>query len=490
MANTIGYTADNLVGQTAVRSLDNAFISVYDHEHKPQVWDKLTQKYGEFLGILDTMRLMGAVDRYPLKSNKITMFEQANIERPIKVGTEISTTAASTVFTLEVADTQYDANGNGPLQVGDTFFVPETYITKSGENKTSAQAFVKGYSSGEGTVDEVFNCEFFDNSVAITTAIPVSTELIHGGNVRARGTGQPNGRQRSTLARDFYTSILKKSQEIEGGVQGTETYLDDMDAFPVYGPNGQIKGYWYRGLIDMEFQFEADKDKQVFLGDYNDNPALTETANLGGSNVVRSGKGILPHLDEYGQLYLYDTEFGMSQFDELDRLMETQGVLSGDVVVMVGNELDRTMTNSSIEWTKAYSGGTDFTNGAFGNIATRFSMWDKGHIRIHKRNITSWSNPFTYGTDSTYANMGIFVPVSANIKTNIDGQNIALNNLELMHFNNNGENRTNIIGDVFGMNGLGKPILNQYDNGARYMLSEFMLTVASPNQMGLIKKRS
>jgi len=496
MANTVGYTATGHGGQAFVRPADNAFLSIFDWEQDPQVWDKrFVKKYGNLLGILDTMRLVGAVDRQPIRNTKITMFEDANQERPLRLDTSISTTDESEEFTVEVSHYDYDDNGNGTLQQGDTFFVPGKYITDSAvSNRTNAQAWVKSVSAETaGTIAETFTCEFFSNTVAITTEIPATAELILGGNVKARGTGQPGGRSKGSLAREFYSNLLKRSQEIEGGVQGTATYRDMIeDAWEVTESMSRkgLSGYWMKQLEEMEFQFEADKDKQVWMGNYNSNPALTETAKLGGSNVVLSGDGILPHLDSRAQQYPYDTEFAMNQFDEMGRLLQGQGVLAQDVLLIIGNELNRTMENSSIEWVKSYSAGTDFrVDETMGSLETRFSMWDKGGIRFHKRPMYSWSNPFTYGKDSTFANMGFAVPVSNNIKTTVDGQNLTMNNIEINHFSGNGEQRSAIIGDVFGMNGMGQPILDEYDRGARYLLSEFMTIVASANQLIKIYKR-
>lgn len=491
MANTIGYQADGLGGQGIIRPADNTFISLYDFEQNPQVWDKWTQRYGNLIGILDTMRLMGAVDRFKLKNDKITMFEDTNIERPLRLEVAIPTTGASTEFNVEVDHDDYDDNGNTILQAGQTFYIPGKYITDTeNSTKTTAQAFVKSVTNA-GTNAEVFVCEFFNNTTAITTEVPVTESLILGGVVAARGTGQPNGINRGSLAYELHTTLMKRSHAIEGGVPGTETYRDliagGYQVNETMSSKG-LSGIWYKGLEEMEFQFESDKDKQILMGEYNSN-AIVQTAKLGGSNVVKSGDGILPILDDRGQLVLYDTEYGMNQYDELGRIMETQGVVTGDVVMMAGNEFGRTTENSSIDWVKSYSAGTDFSNGNYGSLETRFKMWDKGGLKFHLRTIPSFSNPFTYANDSTFANMAIAVPVSNNIKTSIDGENLSLNNIELSHFNNNGENRTNVIGDVFGMNGVGMPIFDEYDRGARYMFSEFMLTAAAVNQMVLIKKR-
>ena len=118
-----------------------------------------------------------------------------------------------------------------------------------------------------------------------------------------------------------------------------------------------------------------------------------------------------------------------------------------------------------------------------------FNTFHKNGVNFHKHVMKGLSNPDSYGVDTTYSNLAAFIPFGNLANTTINEETVKLNNLELLHTNYNGENRTNVIGKVFGMNGLGEQIVNQYDAGSYNMLSEFMLMMMNVEQTILLKKQ-
>ena len=356
--NTTGFdsTADANAANLRVGELDAQMLSVFDFQEDPNVWPIIYETRGRNLSVMHALRMMGVVDRIPLRNTKLNVFYRTQLQRPLKIGVEIGTAAKAASFTVEVDHDEYFGN-TSVLQVGSQFLVPGKYITNDDvPNATHASAYVVSVAN-PGSNAEVFTCKFFNSKVAITTAIPAGTEMPLGGTVHGRGTKQPKGHVRGTLVKDFVVSLMKQTLEIEGGVQSTSTFLDKMDALYVdgkYTKSGR-GGYLYRALIDEEFLFEAAKDMQAWAGERNTN-SLTQAASdhiFNKSSVLLSGDGILPLMDKGAQKMYYDSEFGMYQFDDIITTLEAQGVSTPDIAILCGSNFGRTLENSGVEWVRA-----------------------------------------------------------------------------------------------------------------------------------------
>lgn len=490
--NTTGFdvSTDSGAANLRVGELDSRMLSFFDYEQDPNVWPIIYEQYPNQLGLLHAMRMMGMVDRIPLKNTSLSVFYRSNLQRPLKLGAQIATTAKEAPFTVEIDHDEY-FGGTSVLQVGSTFLIPGKYLTNDDiAVLTQGVAYVKSV-SGTGT-SEVFTCQLLNSKTAISTAVPNGTELVLGGTIHGRGTKQPKGHIRGTLVKDFTTSLMKQTLEITGGIQSTSTFLDKMNALYVDGSRTKSGngGYLYRALVDEEILFDAAKDIQVIAGERNTN--LIEQAAgdhaFNKTSTLLSGDGIMPLMDAGAQKMYYDTEFGMYQLDDVVRILESQSISTRDVAILAGSNFDRTLENSGVEWLRANSQGTSFLN-SYGDVGVMFKSFYKNGVNFHKHVMKGLSNPFSYGVDETYSNLAMFIPFGNYSNATINEETIKLNNLELLHTNYNGENRTNVIGKVFGMNGLGESIVNQYDAGSYNMLSEFMVMMMNINQTILLRKQ-
>ncbi len=114
--------------------------------------------------------------------------------------------------------------------------------------------------------------------------------------------------------------------------------------------------------------------------------------------------------------------------------------------------------------------------------------------------VVSFDNANTYGVlDSYFRDAALVIPKSlATVKADgMDvsdmygysaGDKVKIPNVVLGYLNNNGENRTRMIGPVGGVNGFGYPFTNQYDKVEMFIKSEYMLIVNLANQMLKIVK--
>jgi hypothetical protein len=125
---------------------------------------------------------------------------------------------------------------------------------------------------------------------------------------------------------------------------------------------------------------------------------------------------------------------------------------------------------------------------ALDDVGFGLKSFSKLGIKFHMRELVGFSNPQTFGVDANYfGNAGLIFPMSeVTVKSNdfiggTDGK-IVLPNIALGYLNNQGENRTRIIQFVAGVNGMGLPATNQYDNVKGYMLTEYSVIANQVNQ--------
>jgi len=115
--------------------------------------------------------------------------------------------------------------------------------------------------------------------------------------------------------------------------------------------------------------------------------------------------------------------------------------------------------------------------------------------------VISFDNANSYGVlDNYFRDAGLVIPKSlATVSKNNDmevsdsygysaGDKVKIPNVVLGYLNNNGENRTRMISQVGGVNGMGLPVVDQFDDVRLFIKSEFMLIVNLPNQMMKIVK--
>lgn len=119
MSVTINSPASNLV----VEYHDGQWISKNSAIVKPEVRAELHKKYGEGVGARDIIFAAGNVIDVPNQTITIGLAESP---LPVViVGTEIAAGAAGANITLKLDATCFDANGNGPLRVGDEILIPK-----------------------------------------------------------------------------------------------------------------------------------------------------------------------------------------------------------------------------------------------------------------------------------------------------------------------------------------------------------------------------
>lgn len=465
------------------------WTSVYSLELDPQVWQEWYQAFGKGFMIFDWLTIPGRT--VSVKARTLTSFTDQAIEKAILTdGVSHAGHAAGASRTFVIDSTEYD-DGDGAtactpyLRVGDTVYMDPQYTNKD----VPTQWYVTAVGT-EGNNTTIYP---LDATVQMTSSMAADTYFMVGPYLAGIGTGQPGPRHNGTTSDTFYTGIHAETAEIKGGVNAEKLYRNDLDKS---GRNT----LWSKAQVESEFHFNAGIDKQIFMGQVNTNTSNAVAADADSSNqAVRGTQGLWHWVESDGMEQVYAGSYDLAYFDQLKEYLRSQGVTDTTVAMLVGSNLFKQIENTALDYIKAYSGGSVLES--YGAVGAHVRSIEKNGITSELCEVVSFDNANTYAVMDTYfRDAGLVIPKSlATVKADgmdlpedmfgySSGDKVKIPNVVLGYLNNNGENRTRMIGPVAGVNGFGYPFTNQYDDVKLYIKSEFMLIVNLANQMLKIVK--
>lgn len=486
---------DPVTSNTYGGSYNAAWGSIYDLEFEPQVWQQWYQAFGKGFMIFDWLQIPGQTVN--VKARNIDAFTDQAVERAALLGDggiPFAGHVAGAVRNFDLAASEYlDADGATTttpyVRVNDSIFIDPLYTNKDVPTKWGV-ATVGAYNGGAPTDGTIYP---FDSTVVLTANVPASSYVMVGANNRGIGGGQPGARRSGTTSNTFYTGITAESTEIKGGVNAEKLYRNDLDK----SGKGLL---WTKAQVETEFLHRAGMDKDLLLGQVNANTAnIVDTDSDGNSNATRSTKGLWHWVEEDGMEQSYAGAYDLAYFDQIKEYLRSQGVTDTSVAILAGSNLHKQIENTVLDYIKAYSGGSDLMLG-LNSVGFGVQEFKKNGITNTLCEVVSFDNANSYGVlDNYFRDAGLVIPKSlATVKSDgmvtddfygySAGDKVKIPNVILGYLNNNGENRTRMVGPVAGVNGFGYPFTNQYDEVKLHIKSEYMLIVNLANQMMKIVK--
>lgn len=476
-------------GNVKTREYGLEYYALSSFEHEPAILGEYYKKYGKGLGFYDFLTIANnVVDIYRqgsggLTRDTITAFEEGAEVQPIRVnasGISTSTTAGDSIsFTLH-AD-EYDSDNNTYLRVGDSIIIPPEYLSEN--NPAAYRVSAVGATSSAACTATPFRA-----TAQITTSVPANAYLMVGFTSFGRGSGQPSPKSTYGYQRSFKTHIIKDEMEITGGMIAQETYRENL--------KGGGEGLFLRSQLETERRLDGQADSAIFLSDENDN-SVTETDANSNTVSVKTTKGLWNHLEALAQELNYVTRFSISDFDTAKDLFRSQGVVDTEVAFLVGPKLVTQLDNMGLDFIKEYSGGSDLSKN-MNELGINFNAFNKNGMKYVCKELVSFSNPNTYGTDKLanfLGNAGIMLPM-ADVKISDpnrwfspEGGTVSIPNVSVGYLKNNGEDRERIFKVRAGMNGINLPAMEEYDRISGGFLSEFALIAMQVNQMIKVVKQ-
>ena len=469
----MAYTSAN--SNTLTAPVDSTWLTTYDAELEPAVMRKLFQNYGKQFGAIDFLRMSG--QEINLSRDSITTFAEGAQERPVQVEsavTELTNGTGGFGFHFYINADDY-SSGLTYLRVGDTILIPGYYFGK--EHDVTARIRVVGGSESVLTQAVLFD-EVLSASESMTHDFPADGYLQVGHTAYGRGSGQPAARQYGFYSDTFYTAISKESIEMIGGVQAQQMYFDVKS-------EGKIKGKWGMHFAKADFALDKQQSTNIWQGEENGNTSLTESDVNAGTATIKGTQGMWLHAEDNGADHEYVDSFTARDLDAVDDLFKATGVMATEASVLVGHKLYKQIQDAAHDYISQYSGGTDLLTDGMSKLGFTASKWERSGIIYKLCNLAELSNNQTYGANQknfwNYA--GLVIPseqVTVDDKSasiyNSEGRlggKVSLPNVALGYLNNNQENRTRIVTDVAGVNGMGFTAKEEYDRSQLFMLSEY-----------------
>jgi hypothetical protein len=422
-------------------------------------------RYGTISNTFSLLDLAGR--KMDLTTDSPKIFEKLEWENTVKTTGVITAGGAGATITFTIHTDDQDS-----VVVGDVLLLPGQYQT-SGEDRQYVITDVTAH-----VVTAVPRSAAATSIVAsrVNANIPAGTVLSVAGYSVGRGGTLPNGKYNYRAQRSFSTVIIDKAFKIEGGLTALKWY-EVPSAVP-----GQMNAF-FEGQSLLELEMNKACEAEFFLGELNDNAALTTTSGVGGTNKQKATKGILTWANEVGSSLDYaGGVFDFSYLYDVKDLALAKMVAANEFNFLMGHDLQRSLEqNGTLEFIKDYSGGSDLfrTMDEVGIDVTRIKV--NGSL-FSLQNVLSLSNPQRFG-NKTYnlSKMGIIVPEAVEAGS-YNGVETKFPSFQIGYLNNNGENRTKIMGIIGGTTGRSQAT-HRADYDEAFIKTEFAAIVMRPEQL-------
>jgi hypothetical protein len=249
--------------------------------------------------------------------------------------------------------------------------------------------------------------------------------------------------------------------------------------------------------MELEFMMDFREDVKCTIGQENDN-SLTQTSPVdSASRDLRSTKGLWQHLESDAGTLNYGTnsDWYYKYFEDIEAYFRTMNITNRIAGFYMGNGLMNKLENSSLEFIKEFSGGTDLTriaDKAYGGnkdlaLEVGFQVIKKAGITYVCHVIHTFSADIYLG--NYLSNSGFIAPYGDKVKDPKSGLNLP--NLGVYYRAKDGVNRKRVINVYNGMTGanMGVPATLTYDAAYASGLSEFAVICMETEKMIQVNDR-
>jgi hypothetical protein len=443
----------------------------------PQTYGQMVNLYGSGLKAIDA--LLWSDRSINISTRGMRIIEEGHFWNTMTTTAQTNTTGHGAQATIR---------SNDDIRVGFSIRIPVAYL----DGSIVPEDFRITSKSGSNPI--VYLCDPFLATTSITTAIPASTELMIGASSFAAGTQQPASAVMDYFDHEHHTRILKDTVDIEGG-QVALKELDDMGGSQ-YGTNLRA-----RAVLLAELRMRVQHN-DFFLMGYPNTNGLTQLNRHNEKNDVLSDYGLIPAMAQAnGAMKQYYTgSYTEDNLESIKFLLASQG-LSGtnSVMYMLGQELFTGIERSMRTFLREFSGNTNLYYNDLNKIGFGVREIFLNNTSFRLLEIPEFSDPTRYAAPGlNFETMGLVFPdtrVTGTLNgfdprnmTNAASVKKSVSHINLGFLNYNGENRKMIVGNKAGVNGLGIPFSDDWDDFSTYLLSEVMNLFFALNQTVMILK--
>jgi len=436
---------------------DQTFRSTYALELMPQTFGEVIDRYGRGLSFASFLNLAGRT--MGVKSKSITIFEKGAPTRPVTTSIPITAAPVNGVaVTLNVGD-----GSDAYMRSGFSIIIPASYTDSSFPQELHVTGTAGNW---VGTLK--------DPTVSITTAVSAAY-LAVGASTFGYGTDQPDPMSSGTYERTTYNRIIKSTIGIEGGALAQEEWED-------FKLKHGGRGLWTRSIAELDFDIDDQLDSALFVGQLNENPALTAASISGNTQAIPSAEGLVTIMNDLGQELVWDSAgFDLTKFQAVKVLLENVGVVNKAVDFFVGTDLNASIEAELQDYLNTNAGGTKYWD-EIGKVGFMVNSVRTNGVEFKIAELTSLSNPNKFGLDEyLFRKMGFMFTQGEYAADLLAGGDkttgLRLPHLTLGYPDFNGEKRQRIFQmqpGVHGVAGMPNIATNGYDGYKMYALCEFM----------------
>ena len=445
---------------------------------KPQTYGELVKLYGEGLKFVDA--LFWAKRYIDVSTRSLKVIEEGHFWDTMTVAAQVNVSIDSADITITSVDS---------VRAGLSVHIPAQYFTGADIAQTYRITTKTGPVMGVYT----YTCSPFLD-ISLDVAIPAATELVVGASSYA-----PGSQQIASSVQDYYyhthtTRIIKETVNFEGGQNALEEW-DDLKSSE-YGAS-----LYARAVLITQMKMRLQQNDYVLMGvPITNTNGLTQNNRWGEANDILSDYGIIPAMAQAtGAMKQYYTgSYAEDNFDVVKFLLASQGLAgSNSVFFGLGQELFTTIENNMLKFIREYSGGTELYYDGLNKVGFNVREIFKNNTKFYLCEIPEFSDPVRYAApDYNFETMGLIFPDSKVTATlngfnpatmaNSAGEKRSLNHLTMGFLNYGKENRKMIVGNKAGVNGMGIPFSDDWDDSSLYCLSEMMVINLALNQTILV----
>lgn len=406
-------------------------FTAWDVAYEEQDWLELIQRYGNGFDVLNFCNL--ASREVNVGSNNLTIIEESVRERPVTVSIPASAVAPiDPIITFLTTDDSDDY-----IREGMSLLIPQSYVT--GQDYDLELRLYKDGTDWKG--------KSFSGTATIDSAI-TTKEFILSASSYGEGADGIDPMADGFYERNTDGRMLKEAFAIEGGKRFNEIFR------AVKSKYGEA-GLFSKAQLDSSFRLDSQKDAFILTGNPNTNTSnLTTTSIAGGSNIVRSTKGLIPIMKELGQELTWSTDFDIDKFRAVKALLEAVGILNREVDFLGGTDLMANIETSMIDFLKTNSAGHSFYE-KMNKVGFNVKEVVINSVRFNLTELHSFANINKFGSSEYgYRDMAFLLPRGEyNVTMKNHGkpsEEMKLPHLTMGYAVNQGENRKHTVTYVKG----------------------------------------
>jgi len=445
---------------------------------KEQTYGELVKLYGDGLKFVDA--LFWAKRTIDVSTRSLRVIEEGHFWNTLTTNAQVNAVGDSVNITVTSTDN---------VRAGLSLHIPAQYFTGADIPQSYRITTKAGPVMGVYT----YTCTPFLN-ISLDVNIPASTELIVGASSFAPGTQQIAGSVQDYFDHSHTTRIIKETVDFEGG----QIALKEEDDLSTSEYGSTLKA---RAALITQMKMRLQQNDYVLMGvPVTNTNGITQNNRWGEANNLLSDYGVIPAMAQAtGAMRQYYTgSYAEDNFDVVKFLLASQGLAGNNSVFFgLGQELFTSIENNMLKFIREYSGGTQLYYDSLNKIGFNVREIYKNNTKFYLCEIPEFSDPVRYAApDFNFETMGLIFPDSKVTATlngfnpasmaNAAGEKRSLNHVTLGFLNYGGENRRMIMGNKAGVNGMGIPFSDDWDDSSTYCLSEMMVINLALNQTILV----